>query len=69
MCVLELVPGVVFSEVREEFQALLDKERTTRNEKYESTMRELRNTKVCFHVGSTVVKLDEFHYATNYHKS
>ena len=46
VCVLESVPGVVFGEVREEFQTLLDKERRTRKEKYESTMRELRNTKV-----------------------
>ncbi|MCG8625837.1 MAG: hypothetical protein MJE68_28055 [Proteobacteria bacterium] len=46
VCVLESVPGVVFGGVREEFQTLLDKERKTRKEKYESTMRELRNTKV-----------------------
>ena len=45
VCVLELVPGVVFGEVREEYQTQLDKERT-RMEKYESSMRELRNTKV-----------------------
>jgi hypothetical protein len=57
VCVLELVPGVVFGEMRAEFQTLLDKERKTRTEKYESTMRELRNTKVCFHVGSTVEEL------------
>ena len=46
VAVLESVPGVVFGEVREKFQTLLDKERKTRKEKYESTMRELRNTKV-----------------------
>ena len=50
MCVLELVPGVVFGEVREEYQTLLDEERMTRTEKYESSMRELRNTKVCFNI-------------------
>ena len=50
VCVLELVPGVVFGEVREEYQMLLDKERMTRTEKYESSMRELRNTKVCFNI-------------------
>ena len=50
MCVLELVPGVVFGEVREEYQTLLDKERMTRTEKYESSMREVRNTKVCFNI-------------------
>ena len=46
MCVLELVPGVVFGEVREEYWTQLDKERRKIMEKYESTMRELRNTKV-----------------------
>ena len=46
MAVLESVPGVVFGEVREEFQTLLDKERKIRMEKYESTMTELRSTKV-----------------------
>ena len=45
---LESVPRVVFGEVREEYQTLLNRERRTRTEKYESSMRELRNTKVCF---------------------
>ena len=48
MGVLESVPRVVFGEVREDYQTLLDRERRTRTEKYESSMRELRNTKVCF---------------------
>ena len=46
--VLESVPGVVFGEIRKEYKTLLDKERRTRTEKYDSSMRELRNTKVCF---------------------
>ena len=45
---LESVPGVVFGEIRKEYKTLLDKERRTRTEKYDSSMRELRNTKVCF---------------------
>lgn len=45
-CVLKSVPGMVFGEVREEFQTLLDTERRTRQENYDSTVRELTNTKV-----------------------
>ena len=44
--VLETVPGVVFAEVREEYQTLLDEERRARTDKYNSSMRELRRTKV-----------------------
>ena len=44
--VLELVPGVVFTEARDEHQTLSDEERRMRTAKHDSRMKELADTKV-----------------------
>lgn len=46
MSVLELVPGVVFTEARDEHQTLSDEERRMRTAKHDSRMKELADTKV-----------------------